>query len=107
MKPDIVFFGEGLPNHFHECISRDKSQCDLLIVIGENSLLMIIILISDWLIQIILISDWLIQIILISDWLTQILLISDLLIGSSLKVRPVALIPSSLPSNVPQILINR
>ena len=76
MKPDIVFFGEGLPDHFHDCISRsgshlmllildladcrDKSQCDLLIVIG-----------------------------------------------SSLKVRPVALIPSSLPSEVPQILINR
>lgn len=33
----------------------------------------------------------------------------DLLIvmGSSLKVRPVALIPSSIPNNVPQILINR
>lgn len=81
MKPDIVFFGEGLPDHFHECISRwetvavsvsstgasmnnlccrDKTSCDLLIVIG-----------------------------------------------SSLKVRPVALIPSSLPPNVPQILINR
>ena len=60
MKPDIVFFGEGLPDHFHECISRDKEVCDLLIVIG-----------------------------------------------SSLKVRPVALIPSSLPENVPQILINR
>lgn len=60
MKPDIVFFGEGLPDHFHECISRDKSECDLLIVIG-----------------------------------------------SSLKVRPVALIPSSLPPEVPQILINR
>ena len=40
--------------------SRDKSECDLLIVIG-----------------------------------------------SSLKVRPVALIPSSLPPEVPQILINR
>ena len=60
MKPDIVFFGEGLPDHFHECISRDKEVCDLLIVIG-----------------------------------------------SSLKVRPVALIPSSLPEHVPQILINR
>ena len=22
MKPDIVFFGEGLPDHFHNCISR-------------------------------------------------------------------------------------
>jgi len=60
MKPDIVFFGEGLPDHFHNSMNRDKSSCDLLIVIG-----------------------------------------------SSLKVRPVALIPSSLPPEVPQILINR
>ncbi|XP_017772877.1 PREDICTED: NAD-dependent protein deacetylase sirtuin-1 isoform X1 [Nicrophorus vespilloides] len=60
MKPDIVFFGEGLPDSFHEAMSEDKNECDLLVVIG-----------------------------------------------SSLKVRPVALIPSSLPSNVPQILINR
>lgn len=29
------------------------------------------------------------------------------MIGSSLKVRPVALIPSSIPQNVPQVLINR
>lgn len=60
MKPDIVFFGEGLPDEFHETMEHDKKQCDLLIVIG-----------------------------------------------SSLKVRPVAFIPSSLPPNVPQILINR
>ncbi|XP_072400041.1 NAD-dependent protein deacetylase sirtuin-1 [Diabrotica undecimpunctata] len=60
MKPDIVFFGEGLPDTFHEAMIEDKSECDLLLVIG-----------------------------------------------SSLKVRPVALIPSSLPSQVPQILINR
>ncbi|XP_071439884.1 NAD-dependent protein deacetylase sirtuin-1 [Hetaerina americana] len=60
MKPDIVFFGEGLPESFHHAMAKDKEQCDLLIVIG-----------------------------------------------SSLKVRPVALIPSSIPSNVPQILINR
>ncbi|XP_022906438.1 NAD-dependent protein deacetylase sirtuin-1 [Onthophagus taurus] len=60
MKPDIVFFGEGLPDTFHEAMAEDKNKCDLLVVIG-----------------------------------------------SSLKVRPVALIPSSLPANVPQILINR
>ncbi|XP_077504571.1 sirtuin 1 isoform X1 [Amblyomma americanum] len=60
MKPDIVFFGEGLSQEFHQAMSRDKSQCDLLIVMG-----------------------------------------------SSLKVRPVALIPSSIPPEVPQILINR
>ncbi|XP_017475416.1 PREDICTED: NAD-dependent histone deacetylase Sir2-like [Rhagoletis zephyria] len=60
MKPDIVFFGEGLPEEFHTVMAGDKDRCDLLIVIG-----------------------------------------------SSLKVRPVALIPSSIPANVPQILINR
>ncbi|KAJ8976872.1 hypothetical protein NQ317_001196 [Molorchus minor] len=60
MKPDIVFFGEGLPETFHEAMASDKSECDLLLVIG-----------------------------------------------SSLKVRPVALIPNSLPAHVPQILINR
>lgn len=60
MKPDIVFFGEGLPDAFHSAMTIDKDKCDLLIVIG-----------------------------------------------SSLKVRPVALIPSSIPADVPQILINR
>ncbi|CAL4150049.1 unnamed protein product, partial [Meganyctiphanes norvegica] len=60
MKPDIVFFGEGLPDEFHDKMTNDKDQADLLIVIG-----------------------------------------------SSLKVRPVALIPSSLPGHVPQVLINR
>lgn len=60
MKPDIVFFGEGLPDLFHQAMADDKNKCDLLLVIG-----------------------------------------------SSLKVRPVALIPSSLPPEVPQILINR
>jgi NAD-dependent deacetylase sirtuin 1 len=60
MKPDIVFFGEGLPDAFHDAMASDKDICDLLIVIG-----------------------------------------------SSLKVRPVALIPSSIPANIPQILINR
>lgn len=60
MKPDIVFFGEDLPEQFHSAIDNDRKQCDLLIVIG-----------------------------------------------SSLKVRPVALIPNSIPSRIPQILINR
>uniref|UniRef100_A0A2R5L6L7 protein acetyllysine N-acetyltransferase n=1 Tax=Ornithodoros turicata TaxID=34597 RepID=A0A2R5L6L7_9ACAR len=60
MKPDIVFFGEGLSEEFHQSLARDKSECDLLIVMG-----------------------------------------------SSLKVRPVALIPSSVPPDIPQILINR
>jgi NAD+-dependent protein deacetylase sirtuin 1 len=60
MKPDIVFFGEGLPELFHNTIDADRAKCDLLIVIG-----------------------------------------------SSLKVRPVALIPSWISAQVPQILINR
>nr|CAH7760117.1 unnamed protein product [Callosobruchus chinensis] len=60
MKPDIVFFGEGLPDAFHTAMADDRRHCDLLLVIG-----------------------------------------------SSLKVRPVALIPGSLPANVPQVLINR
>ena len=60
IKPDIVFFGEGLSDEFHTSMSIDKDECDLLIVIG-----------------------------------------------SSLKVRPVALIPNSIPEDVPQILINR
>ncbi|CAB0045260.1 unnamed protein product [Trichogramma brassicae] len=60
MKPDIVFFGEGLPDAFHDTLDKDLNVCDLLIVIG-----------------------------------------------SSLKVKPVALIPTSIPASVPQILINR
>ncbi|XP_014673566.1 PREDICTED: NAD-dependent protein deacetylase sirtuin-1-like [Priapulus caudatus] len=60
MKPDIVFFGEGLSDEFHATMAEDKNECDLLIVIG-----------------------------------------------SSLKVRPVALIPSSISQEVPQVLINR
>ncbi|RWS09680.1 NAD-dependent protein deacetylase sirtuin-1-like protein, partial [Dinothrombium tinctorium] len=60
LKPDIVFFGEGLSDEFHDAMSIDKDNCDLLIVMG-----------------------------------------------SSLKVRPVALIPSSIPADIPQVLINR
>lgn len=36
MKPDIVFFGEGLSNEFHDRMAEDKDQCDLLIVIGSS-----------------------------------------------------------------------
>ncbi len=60
LKPDIVFFGESLPENYHKAILEDKEKCDLLIVIG-----------------------------------------------SSLKVKPVAHIPSMLKEDVPQILINR
>lgn len=60
MKPDIVFFGEGLPEAFHSSMAADKDEADMLIVMG-----------------------------------------------SSMKVRPVALIPNSIPDHIPQILINR
>merc|ERR1712029_149921 len=60
MKPDIVFFGEGLGDEFHNAVAKDKNEVDLLIMIG-----------------------------------------------SSLKLRPVALIPSSIDPSIPQILINR
>ena len=36
MKPDIVFFGEGLSDEFHSKIAADKDDCDLLIVIGSS-----------------------------------------------------------------------
>jgi len=36
MKPDIIFFGEGLPEEFDEAIERDRFVCDLVIVIGTS-----------------------------------------------------------------------
>lgn len=36
VKPDIVFFGEGLPPRFFELQGEDFDQCDLLIIIGTS-----------------------------------------------------------------------
>jgi len=36
MKPDIVFFGEGMPDEFHRAMAFDKEECDLIIVIGSS-----------------------------------------------------------------------
>ena len=36
MKPDIVFFGENLPEMFHRAMKQDKDEVDLLIVIGSS-----------------------------------------------------------------------
>lgn len=36
VKPDIVFFGEGLPDRFHNLLRKDVEQVDLLIVIGTS-----------------------------------------------------------------------
>lgn len=36
MKPDIVFFGENLPQTFHRAFAEDKRKADLLIVMGSS-----------------------------------------------------------------------
>ena len=36
VKPDIVFFGESLPDRFHDLAQRDFGRCDLLIVMGTS-----------------------------------------------------------------------
>ena len=36
MKPDIVFFGEDLPQRFHTLQLPDFAKCDLLIVMGTS-----------------------------------------------------------------------
>lgn len=36
VKPDIVFFGEGLPRRFFELASQDLPRCKLLLVIGTS-----------------------------------------------------------------------
>ncbi|MBW0494587.1 hypothetical protein O181_034302 [Austropuccinia psidii MF-1] len=36
VKPDIIFFGEGLPKEFHEKIQSDRLECDLVLVMGTS-----------------------------------------------------------------------
>ena len=36
VKPDIVFFGEGLPARFHKLIETDFDECDLCITMGTS-----------------------------------------------------------------------
>ena len=36
MKPDIVFFGEQLPERFFNLAEDDFGACDLLIVMGTS-----------------------------------------------------------------------
>ncbi|KAI6177553.1 NAD-dependent protein deacetylase sir-2.1 [Aphelenchoides bicaudatus] len=60
IKPDIVFFGENLPDKFHLQMAEDRDLVDLVVVIG-----------------------------------------------SSLQVQPVSLIPYNVDEKVPQILINK
>lgn len=36
VKPDIVFFGEGLPPRFHSLLQKDMGKADLLIILGTS-----------------------------------------------------------------------
>ncbi len=36
IKPDIVFFGESLPQRFFQLVQQDFQQCDLLIIMGTS-----------------------------------------------------------------------
>lgn len=36
MKPSIVFFGEQLPDIFHDNVHKDMDNCDLIFVIGSS-----------------------------------------------------------------------
>jgi NAD-dependent SIR2 family protein deacetylase len=36
VKPDIVFFGEGLPDRFHSMLQQDKGVADLVLVLGTS-----------------------------------------------------------------------
>lgn len=36
VKPDIVFFGENLPEKFYQLPHKDFKQCDLLIIMGTS-----------------------------------------------------------------------
>ncbi|XBW38435.1 hypothetical protein QEN19_004023 [Hanseniaspora menglaensis] len=36
LKPDITFFGEGLPKKYNDSIDKDCKECDLLLCIGTS-----------------------------------------------------------------------
>lgn len=36
IKPDVVLFGEDLPERFKELLEPDFNECDLLIVMGTS-----------------------------------------------------------------------
>ncbi len=36
VKPDIVFFGENLPQKFFQHVHSDFKECDLLIIMGTS-----------------------------------------------------------------------
>mmetsp|Transcript_37511 Transcript_37511/g.90993 ORF Transcript_37511/g.90993 Transcript_37511/m.90993 type:complete len:192 (+) Transcript_37511:2882-3457(+) len=36
VKPDIVFFGESLPDRFHKLLRKDVKEADLLLIMGTS-----------------------------------------------------------------------
>ena len=48
VKPDIVFFGEELPDRFGELVHTDTAACDLLLVFGTSLLVMPVAGIPSW-----------------------------------------------------------
>lgn len=36
VKPDIVFFGDSLPEKFHKSLLIDFPKCDLLLILGSS-----------------------------------------------------------------------
>ena len=52
MKPDIVFFGEGLGDEFHNAVAADKEHVDLLIMIGSSlKVIYLLLIIQAWIIS--------------------------------------------------------
>mmetsp|Transcript_19887 Transcript_19887/g.33006 ORF Transcript_19887/g.33006 Transcript_19887/m.33006 type:complete len:258 (-) Transcript_19887:143-916(-) len=47
-KPDIVFFGETLPDRFQQLVEDDVNSCDLLIVMGTSLLVAPVAQMPEW-----------------------------------------------------------
>ncbi|KJH52641.1 transcriptional regulator, Sir2 family [Dictyocaulus viviparus] len=98
IKPDIVFFGEDLGKDFHVQMAADKNEVDLLVVMG----ILFDVCLNMFLLVNLSYRDYLFSFCKASRNIKF-----SICLGSSLKVRPVSLIPFSVDQNVPQILINR
>jgi NAD-dependent SIR2 family protein deacetylase len=48
IKPDIVFFGEGLPSKFHQHLDKDCSKAKVCLVLGTSLQVMPVAGIPDW-----------------------------------------------------------
>lgn len=48
MKPNIVFFGEVMPNRFSRLVHIDVASCDLVVVLGTSLLVDPVASIPNW-----------------------------------------------------------